>query len=235
MPAVLARVIRMGMPVGVALCIWFSGPARTFAQAPHPDPATLINRAMSLVVTCAYGIKASQEKDGVVKTSDLSAREKAMQSKMSVIVFFRPGRFAFTGMWGEKVRGTDVWTVTFAPAASGQPAARAGEDPRLNEAMNNMTGFAQIDQATGGLVHAQAWLKSKMFFADVITRFGIPAPVTVTILSANLTLDQRLSGKAWVPDKASVDVWAFASWWILATPVHYSYPVSFTCGKESEG
>lgn len=232
MPDLLGRAVRMGLPVGVALCVLWASSTRAGAQATHPDPAALVNRAMSLVVTCAYGISASQEKNGVVKNSELSAREKAMQSKMSVIVFFRPGRYAFTGMWAERVRGADVWTVTFAPAASGQPAPRAGEDSRLNDAMNNMTGFVQIDKATGGLVHAQAWLKSRMFFADVITRFGIPAPVTVTILSANLTLDQRLSGKTWVPDKASVDVWAIASWWILASPVHYSYPIAFTCAEK---
>jgi hypothetical protein len=198
-------------------------------QTPHPRPADLVHRGVSLVVACGYGVQARQETKGVVKNAELTDRERAMQSRVSMLVLFRPGRYTYTGMWTERVNGVDVWTVTFAPAASGQPAAQPGEDERINRAMNNMTGFLQIDQATGGIVHVKAWLQSKMFFAEMVTRFGMPSPVTVTILSATLTIDQRRSGKTWVPDHALLDVWAVASWWVVATPVHYSYPVSFTC------
>jgi hypothetical protein len=229
MPDVPARSNGPRLSLGAALCVlcWAPGPAS--AQAARPEAADLVNRGVSLIVTCGYGVQAGQEKNGVVKTSNLSDRERAMQSKVSMIILFRPGRYTYTGMWAERARGADVWTVTFAPAPSGQPAARPGEDERINQAMNNLTGSVQIDKATGGIVHVQAWLRSKMFFAEVITRFGIPAPVTVTVLSANLTIDQRLSGRTWLPDRATLDVWAIASWWILASPVHYVYPVTFTC------
>lgn len=201
------------------------------AQAPRvpPPAATLVHNAVALVVPCKYGVRARQESKGVVTEAELSARERAMQSRVSMIVLFRPGRFTYTGARPERVNGVDVWNVTFVPATSGQPAPLPGEDERINRAMNNMTGVVQIDQATGGIVHVKASLQSKMFFAEMVTRFGLPAPVTVTILSATLTIDQRRAGKAWVPDHALLDVWAVASWWVVATPVHYSYPVSFTC------
>jgi hypothetical protein len=211
--------------------LWLVWPVAGHAapQTSHPRPVDLVHRAVSLVVPCGYGVQARQEAKGVVKSAELSDRERAMQSRVSMHVLFRPGRFAYTGMWSERVNGVDVWTVTFAPAASGQPAAQPGEDERLNRAMNNMAGFVQIDQATGGIVHVKAWLQGKMFFAEVATRWGVPSPVTVTILSAGLTIDQRRAGRTWVPDHALLDVWAVASWWIVAGPIHYSYPVSFTC------
>jgi hypothetical protein len=222
----------MRLPI-LAAAFWLAAPVAGQAapQAPAPHPADLVHRAVSLIVTCGYGVQARQESKGVVKNTELTERERALQSRVSMLVLFRPGRFEYTGMWGERVNGVDVWTVTFAPAASGQPAVRPGEDERINRAMNNMTGFLQIDQATGGIVHVKAWLQSKMFFADVVTRFGVPSPVTVTILSATLTFDQRRAGKAWLPDHALLDLWAVASWWVLASPVHYMYPVSFTCAK----
>jgi hypothetical protein len=232
MPDVLARASRTGIPLYAAFCVLWSMPCPAAAQTARPDPTALVNRAASLVVSCAYGVQARQEKNGVVKVAELSDRERAMQSKVSLTALLRPGRYAYTGIWSERASGVDVWTVAFAPAASGQPAARPGEDVRINQAMNNLTGTMQIDRATGGFVHVQAWLQGKMFFADVVTRFGVPAPVTVTILSANLTIDQRLAGHTWLPDRAMLDVWAFASWWFLASPIHYSYPVAFMCEKK---
>jgi hypothetical protein len=222
--------MRTWITVGALWLMWpVAGQAAP--QAPLPNPADLVNHAVSLVVACGYGVQARQEAKGVVTSSELSARERAMQSRVSMIGLFRPGRYAYTGIWSERTNGVDVWTVSFAPAASGQPAARPGEDERINRAMNNMTGVVQIDRVTGGVVHVKAWLQGKMFFAEMVTRFGVPAPVTVTILSATLTIDQRRQGRTWVPDHALLDVWAVASWWFVASPIHYSYPVSFTCAK----
>jgi len=154
-----------------------------------------------------------------------------MQSKLSMPLLFRPGRYTFTGISSGNYLGTNVWTVPFAPAASGQPAANADEDERLNRAMNDLTGVVQIDKATGGIVHVEASLRDTLFFGGVTYRFGIPAPVTVTILKANVTVDQKLVGTTWVPDRALLNLWAMVSWWMFAGPVHYSYPASFRCGK----
>jgi hypothetical protein len=199
-------------------------------QAP-PKPDQLLARAVSLVVACGVDVRASQENNGKVKPAELSDREKKMQANVSMPILFQPGRYAFTGIWSDRYQGLDVWTVAFAPAASGQPGPRPGQDERLNRAMNNMEGRVQIDKKTGGIVHVDAWLHSSMFFSGVVTRFGIPSPVTVTILSATVKIDQTLFKGVWQPDRALLDVWAIASVWFLAGPVHYSYPASFRCAK----
>jgi len=49
--------------------------------------------------------------------------------------------------------------------------------------------------------------------------------------SATVKIDQTLFKGVWQPDRALLDVWAIASVWFLAGPVHYSYPASFRCGK----
>jgi hypothetical protein len=201
------------------------------AQAPPPDPGRLMARAVSLIVTCRYDVQASEEKSGVVKQSALSSQERAMQSRISLPILFRPGRYAFTAVSSGNYQGTNVWTVPFSPAASGQPGANPGEDERLNRAMNDLVGAVQIDKTTGAIVHVDASLKDTLFFSGVTYRFGIPAPVTVTVLKANLTVDQKLVGATWVPDRALLNLWAMVSWWMFAGPVHYSYPASFQCTK----
>ena len=196
-----------------------------------PRPDELVARGVSLIVTCAFDIRASQEADGVAKPTELSSQEKKLQAKVSLVSLFQPGRYTYTGIWSDHYQGIDAWTVAFAPAAAGQPGPQPGQDARLNRAMNNMEGRVQVDKKTGGIVHVDAWLHSSMFFSGMITRFGLPSPVTVTILSANLKIDQKLFKGVWQPDRAVLDVWAIASWWFVAAPVHYTYPASLRCAK----
>jgi hypothetical protein len=147
----------MGLPLGAALCVLWSAP-QAAARAPHPNPTELVNRAVALVVTCAYDVQARQERTGSSGLRpSVSASEHAIQTVDDHAL--PRGPVCVHRIWAS-ASAAWTWTVTFAPAPSVSPA-RTGEDVRLNQAMNNMTGFVQIDRTTGGVVHLREWLQEK--------------------------------------------------------------------------
>ncbi|MES2315621.1 MAG: hypothetical protein V4486_02705 [Patescibacteria group bacterium] len=202
-------------------------------QAPKtPDPADLVTKAVSLVVPCSYDVSAAEEaKGGKSKAANLSKGENEMKSKISLPILLRSGRYVYSTPAIGTYAGRPVWTIHFEPAPSIQPVVQTGEDERINRAMNNMSGDLQLERATGALIHLDAALKSAMLFSGTMRTLGIPIPVTVTVLSGTLHIDQKLVNGVWVPERAVLETWVIASWLIIVVPAHYTYTAPFHCGK----
>lgn len=192
----------------------------------------LVMKAVAMVVPCSYEVSAAEEaKGGKSKAASLSKGENEMKSKISLPILLRSGRYVYGTPASGIYAGRSVFNIHFEPAPSNQPAAGAGEDERLNRAMNNMYGDIELDKATGSLIHLDAALKGTMLFSGIVRTLGIPVPVTVTVLNGTLHVDQKLVGDVWVPEKAVLDTWVIASWLIIVVPAHYTYTAPFHCAK----
>jgi hypothetical protein len=195
------------------------------------SPEKVIERGIALVTPCDYEVKATIEEDGKSKAVKLGQGESEMKSKLSLELLLRPGRYDFHSVGKSTVAGKPALVVGFTPRAAGQPLPLPGEDERINRALNNVEGKFTIDEATGGIMHAEAKVRSVMSFTGKITKFGIPAPVTVTVLSGHLRVSQRWSRGRWLPDHATLSVWAVVIMWYvpMPVPVHYTYHAPFSC------